>query len=133
MAEDADDESKTEEPTEKHISDALERGNVPVSREVTLLMSLAAYLVIETLVLPGSTPQLVSALLHFIDDPARLAPEPGSRRDVALAHRRAHRGKLPGAGDRHRPVPRGRRTRRPESAALSCSIASCPIFRAFRR
>ena len=69
MAEDADEESKTEEPTEKRISDALDRGNVPVSREVSLLMSLAAYLVIEMLVLPGSTPQLVSALLHFVDDP----------------------------------------------------------------
>ena len=70
MAEDADDESKTEEPTEKRISDALDRGNVPVSREVTLLMSLAAYLLIEMMVLPNSTPQLVSALLHFIDDPS---------------------------------------------------------------
>ena len=47
----------------------------------------------------------------------RLAPQPRSRRDVAIAHRRAHRGRLPGAGDRHRPVPWDCRTRRPEPAA----------------
>ncbi len=70
MADDVDDGSKTEEPTEKRISDALEQGNMPVSREVGLLTSLSALLVIETLILPGNTSAFTLALLHFIDDPS---------------------------------------------------------------
>lgn len=46
MAEEDDEESKTEEPTEKRISDALEKGNVPVAREAALFGSLAAILVV---------------------------------------------------------------------------------------
>lgn len=45
MAEDNDDD-KTEEPTEKKLADALERGNTPVSRELAFLTSLIAYLLI---------------------------------------------------------------------------------------
>ena len=36
MAEKPDKDSKTEQPTEKKIYDAVEGGNVPVSREVTI-------------------------------------------------------------------------------------------------
>lgn len=42
MAEDQDKDSKTEDPTEKKIADALEKGNVPVSREVTNVLSIFA-------------------------------------------------------------------------------------------
>ena len=48
MAEGADDkESKTEEATEKQISDSLKKGNFPVARDaiiVALLLSIAVYL-----------------------------------------------------------------------------------------
>lgn len=44
MADEQDRESKTEEPTEKRIADALQRGNVPVARELTLLGSIAGLL-----------------------------------------------------------------------------------------
>ena len=70
MAEDSDSDGKTEEPTEKKIADALDRGSIPVSRDVSLLMGLAAALIVETLVLPYRTSELASVLLHFIDDPA---------------------------------------------------------------
>ena len=70
MADDNDDEDKTEEPTEKRLADAIERGNTPVSREVSFVTSLAAYLLIEIYVLPSTTPGLVAALVHFIDDPS---------------------------------------------------------------
>ena len=40
MADDTDDD-KTEEPTEKRLADAIERGNTPVSREIAFLASLA--------------------------------------------------------------------------------------------
>ncbi len=39
MSDDQDKDSKTEDPTEKRISDALEEGNVPFSREVTYVAS----------------------------------------------------------------------------------------------
>jgi len=42
MAEAADRESKTEEPSEKKLRDAIEKGQVPISREVAVLASLAA-------------------------------------------------------------------------------------------
>lgn len=43
MAEDDDKDSKTEEPTEKKIQDALKKGQTPVSRELPLLTSLACF------------------------------------------------------------------------------------------
>jgi len=42
MAEEPDKDSKTEEPTEKKIRDAFERGFVPVSREVATLVTVLA-------------------------------------------------------------------------------------------
>ena len=39
MADDQDKDSRTEDPTEKRLSDALEEGNVPFSREVTYVVS----------------------------------------------------------------------------------------------
>jgi flagellar biosynthesis protein FlhB len=70
LADDASDETKSEEPTEKRIADALDQGNIPVSRDASLLASLAALLVAQTLLLPRTTPELAGALVHFIDDPA---------------------------------------------------------------
>jgi flagellar biosynthesis protein FlhB len=42
VADDEDQESKTEEPTEKRLSEAVEKGNVPFAREAALFGSLAA-------------------------------------------------------------------------------------------
>ncbi|HEU5094418.1 MAG TPA: EscU/YscU/HrcU family type III secretion system export apparatus switch protein, partial [Reyranella sp.] len=36
MADDQDKDSKTEEPTEKKIRDAIEKGNLPFSKEVAV-------------------------------------------------------------------------------------------------
>ncbi|MCA3561418.1 MAG: flagellar biosynthesis protein FlhB [Aestuariivirga sp.] len=44
MAEEADRDSKTEDATEKRISDAIDKGNVPMAREATLFGSIAASL-----------------------------------------------------------------------------------------
>jgi flagellar biosynthetic protein FlhB len=44
MADEQDQESKTEQPTEKRISDAIDKGNVPLAREATLFGSIAAIL-----------------------------------------------------------------------------------------
>jgi flagellar biosynthetic protein FlhB len=76
MADDNDDD-KTEEPTEKRLADAVERGNTPVSREIGFLVSMAAYLLIEIYVLPATTPHLSAALAHFLDDPSGWRLESG--------------------------------------------------------
>ncbi len=70
MSDDQDTDSKTEEATEKKLNDAIERGVVPVSREVTILFSLAAMLIILVFVLPGRTVEFIGTLIHFLDDPA---------------------------------------------------------------
>ena len=59
MAEHHDKDSKTEEPTEKKIRDALEHGNTPFSREAGMLASLLGILIIFSFLLAGNvvTPQ----------------------------------------------------------------------------
>ena len=70
MAEDRDQESKTEDASEKKIHDAVERGDVPVSREVSLLASLSAILIALLFIVPSHAEAFVGALVHFLDDPA---------------------------------------------------------------
>ncbi len=70
MSEERDSDSKTEEATEKKLHDAVERGDVPVSREVPILASLAAILIAFVFVVPPHVEAFVSALMRFLDDPA---------------------------------------------------------------
>ncbi|MGD1035644.1 MAG: EscU/YscU/HrcU family type III secretion system export apparatus switch protein [Roseiarcus sp.] len=70
MSDDQDPDSKTEEATEKKLHDAVERGVVPVSREVSILASLAAILIVMVFVLPTRAERFVGALVYFLDDPA---------------------------------------------------------------
>lgn len=55
MSEGADKESKTLEATEKRVQDALEKGNVPVSREMAGFASLLAILSIVVIIPANST------------------------------------------------------------------------------
>ena len=67
-AEDADD--KTEEPTEKRLHDAIERGQTAFSREAPLFASLSATLLALVFVIPGRARDLLGALIGIVDDPA---------------------------------------------------------------
>jgi flagellar biosynthetic protein FlhB len=62
MAEDQDKESKTEEPTEKRIADAVEKGNVPIAREATLFGSIAAVLAVFLLLGSWSMGRITATL-----------------------------------------------------------------------
>lgn len=62
MSEDQDRESKTEDPTEKRIADAVEKGNVPVARDATLFGSLAASLTALLLMASWFVASLVQTL-----------------------------------------------------------------------
>ena len=68
MAEDRDTGSKTEEASEKKIHDAVERGDVPVSREVPILASLTAILIALVFIVPSHTEVFIGALMRFLDD-----------------------------------------------------------------
>ncbi len=68
MADDTDKESKTEEPTEKKVQDAIDRGNVPVSREVTIFASFAALLLITGFLLRNAAMTLAMVLERYLDD-----------------------------------------------------------------
>jgi len=64
-----DKESKTEQPTGKRISDALEKGNVPVSREAVMLGSVLGMLISAWFLLPDMVKDVQVLLERFIDDP----------------------------------------------------------------
>ena len=69
MAETPDKESKTEEPTEKKMRDALEQGNVPYSREAATLASLLGILIVTSFFLVSGVAHLKSSLHRLIDNP----------------------------------------------------------------
>jgi flagellar biosynthesis protein FlhB len=68
MSEETDKESQTENATEKKLSDSMERGDVPMSREVALVASLACILVSMIFLLRSGAQRLVGALILFLDD-----------------------------------------------------------------
>src|ERR1700689_4139428 len=70
MSGDVDPEDKTEEPTEKRLHDAVERGEVAFSREAPLFASLSATLVVLIFVIPARAEALLTALVGLIDDRA---------------------------------------------------------------
>jgi flagellar biosynthetic protein FlhB len=70
MAADVDHEDKTEEPTEKRLQDALEKGQTAFSREAPLFASLSAALIALVFVVPGRAASLFAGLVGVLDDPA---------------------------------------------------------------
>lgn len=69
MSEAPDKESKTENATEKKISDALEKGNVPHSREAPIFASLAGILLVLVFLAGDGAAQLAKTLALLLDQP----------------------------------------------------------------
>ncbi|MEQ1521122.1 MAG: flagellar biosynthesis protein FlhB [Aestuariivirga sp.] len=66
MSDDQDRDSKTQDASEKKVKDTIEKGNVPVSREVPVLLSLVSILLVCSLMLSGSAAgidEMLGALL----------------------------------------------------------------------
>jgi flagellar biosynthesis protein FlhB len=82
MAENDDRQSKTEEPTEKKLSDAVEKGNVPVSREMTTLGSLLAILLICKMLIVWPGQHVVRSLGHLLAGSGNIRLE--DREDAAI-------------------------------------------------
>lgn len=78
MSEKPDKESQTEEATEKKISDAIEKGNTPHSREATVFASMVSILVILALFIQSRVTELTSMMMRFIDDPGGFPLENGT-------------------------------------------------------
>lgn len=75
MAETDDHDSKTEEPTEKRISEAVEKGNVPFAREATLFGSIAAILTACLLLAGWAAAKITSALQSVLGSAGSLRLE----------------------------------------------------------
>jgi hypothetical protein len=75
MAGQDDKESKTEEATEKKIRDALEKGNVPFSKELATFASLVSLLIVMSFFAVDGVLELTASLERFIDDPGRWSLE----------------------------------------------------------
>jgi flagellar biosynthetic protein FlhB len=72
MAKSSEDrESKTEEATEKKIRDAVEKGNVPFSKELPTFASLVGLLIVTTFFVVDGVLRLAASLKRFMDDPGR--------------------------------------------------------------
>lgn len=67
MAEGEDKDSKTEEPTEKKIRDAVDKGNVPFSREVPIFASTVGMLVFLVFFLPNSAGRFAESLRDLFE------------------------------------------------------------------
>lgn len=67
MSEDADKESKTEQASEKKIRDALEKGNVPFSREAPMFASFLGFILVLTFSAKDGVRALSSKLSLFLD------------------------------------------------------------------
>ena len=78
MAETADRESRTEEATEKKIRDSIEKGKVPVSREVAMFCSVAAMLVIGGFLLVEGVASLTGLLHRLLDGAGSFSLENGA-------------------------------------------------------
>ncbi|MFC4173638.1 flagellar biosynthesis protein FlhB [Microvirga sp. GCM10011540] len=69
MADDTDKESKTEAATEKKLRDAVEKGNVPTSREAPIFASFVAMLVVLSFFAKQRVSSLSEKLALFVDHP----------------------------------------------------------------
>ncbi len=78
MSDAQDRDDKTEEPTEKRLHDAIERGQIAFSREAPLFASLGATLIALVFIIPGRAKVLLAGLIGLIDDPAGWRVERGA-------------------------------------------------------
>ncbi|MBL4597988.1 MAG: flagellar biosynthesis protein FlhB [Rhizobiaceae bacterium] len=81
MAEDSDKDSKTEDPTDKKITDALDKGNTAFSKEITTAASVLALLMATWFFVPhivGELSQSLRLLLGNISDLPMHTPEDAS-------------------------------------------------------
>lgn len=85
MAEASDKESKTEEPTERRIREAVEKGNIPFSREAPVFASMIGILLAASFFMVGHVQRLTEVMQSLLDDPAGRSLENGSDANQLVA------------------------------------------------
>jgi len=85
MSDTDDKDSKTEAPSDKKVRDAVERGNIPFSREAPLFASILGILLVLTFAARGATKSLTEKLSLFVNRPQDFRLESGSDA-TALIH-----------------------------------------------
>ena len=68
MSEQPERHEKTEEPTQKRLADAIEKGNTPVSREAPVFASMVGILLVLSFLTTGRAPDMVATLARLLDD-----------------------------------------------------------------
>jgi flagellar biosynthetic protein FlhB len=84
LAETEDEESKTEDPTEKRLIDAREKGNIPIAREMTLMGSIAGLLGAVIFLSASAALEIAEGLKTVIDIAGTLRLEDREAASVAL-------------------------------------------------
>ncbi|TNM66106.1 flagellar biosynthesis protein FlhB [Aliirhizobium smilacinae] len=69
MSDDQDKDSKTEDPTEKKIRDAMAEGNIPSSREVPIFASSLAFYIYLVFFLPDGAARMAETLRDLLEQP----------------------------------------------------------------
>ncbi|GAB6844612.1 flagellar biosynthetic protein FlhB [Methylorubrum rhodinum] len=77
MAEDTDKESKTEAATEKRVRDAIEKGDIPFSREAPVFASILGFLLALAFFARGQATELAQSLSPLLDEPRGFRLESG--------------------------------------------------------
>lgn len=96
MADGEDKESKTEEPTEKKLREAAEKGQLPQSRETALLFSFAAILVFTMFFAEDAAVKLAAFLSAFLERPEDWPLETGRDVETLMSGLTVAAGKLTG-------------------------------------
>jgi flagellar biosynthetic protein FlhB len=78
MADDTDQSQKTEEPTQRKLDDARQRGQVASSREVNNWFILLAATVLVMVILPGMMRDIASIVVRFVEQPHLIRVEASS-------------------------------------------------------
>lgn len=78
MAEDQDDSQKTEDPTQRRIEEAVKKGQVITSREVTNFMTLFLLALLVWLMMPYAMRKSTVWLRRFIESPDEIVIDPGN-------------------------------------------------------
>ncbi|SFL35723.1 flagellar biosynthesis protein FlhB [Methylorubrum salsuginis] len=84
MAEDTDKESKTEAATEKRVRDAIEKGDIPFSREAPVFASILGFLLALAFFARGQAAQLAQSLTPLLDEPRGFRLETGEDATMLL-------------------------------------------------
>lgn len=77
MADDTDDSQKTEDPSQKRLDDAHNKGNVPSSREINHWFMMLAIILTVTIFLPDALAQTVQLMRFLVEMPHAIPMDRG--------------------------------------------------------